>query len=512
MARHRTSPASSSNQHRTSGIIERVSPKITAFFPVHKHGHERTIDVIGKRLRSGVVLRDASVSPAMTVEKTFKCSRRSSAYGAAHASNSKAVAADVKCTSSGFGFFGKMPANLHWSVFDGIDVKCLCSLAMTSSALNSALLKYIDSRHFLHRIQRESKAFFMVEGDCKERFFTTEDPFYCYGTLLKSASVCFPTKKRITILMTFFRKALDYGIECRGLGRILHTMCSNWAFSECKKVIDAVLLSTKGRLEHILKKIENSRSIETLSEVITEFRGTFLPLLLSGRDAKYEGGDAEYAFWLSAVMRCSPKAEAQSKLLMMLFGPVTSHSGTINWRLFCDETIMTYNEAEKTIKPLSDALTVLMRTKQIAGFPNPWNQHDIFNIVEELSTTPEPWAFENFAFLLLFCPSLIPISLTARLENNYAGEACMMFHTFASMSQRWNSDICDVLRQPITQAMRSLGAERGRMFFNLICDSYAEQLKLFSQRGRGGADDLSAFISSHAAVRPILQLISESLW
>ncbi|VDM66451.1 unnamed protein product [Strongylus vulgaris] len=209
-------------------------------------------------------------------------------------------------------------------------------------------------------------------------------------------------------------------------------MCSKWAFSECSKVIDVILAGTKGRLKHILNKLENYTS-GSLSNVEMELRSTVLPLLLSGKDAKYEGGDVEYAFWLSSVMRCCSKASAQSKLLMILFGPVTRDSGEtiINWRLFCDETIPTYNEAEKTIKPLSDALHVLIKTKQIDEFPNSWNQHDVFNIVEELSTTPEPWAFENFVSLLLFRPSLISVSLTARLENNYADEACLMFHTFA---------------------------------------------------------------------------------
>lgn len=56
-------------------------------------------------------------------------------------------------------------------------------------------------------------------------------------------------------------------------------------------------------------------------------RNAFVPLLLSGRDAKYEGAEVEYAFWLSAVMRCYAHAGDQSKLLMILFGPTTTDAG-----------------------------------------------------------------------------------------------------------------------------------------------------------------------------------------
>ncbi|KIH52649.1 hypothetical protein ANCDUO_17248 [Ancylostoma duodenale] len=72
-----------------------------------------------------------------------------------------------------------------------------------------------------------------------------------------------------------------------------------------------------------------------------------------------------------------------------------------------------------------------MKTREIDDFHHSWSQHDVFNVIEELSTTPEPWSFENFVSLLLFRPALIPISLTARLEHNYADEACLMFNTFA---------------------------------------------------------------------------------
>ncbi|KIH53974.1 hypothetical protein ANCDUO_15881 [Ancylostoma duodenale] len=209
-------------------------------------------------------------------------------------------------------------------------------------------------------------------------------------------------------------------------------MCSKWAFSECAKVLDSMLSARKGRLRKILNRLHEVPP-GSLPKVEMELRNAFVPLLLSGRDAKYEGAEVEYAFWLSAVMRCYEQAGDQSKLLMILFGPATTDSGEtlINWQLLCDHTIMSQSVAEELLKPLSDALHVLMKTKEIDDFHHSWSQHDVFNVIEELSTTPEPWSFENFVSLLLFRPALIPISLTARLEHNYADEACLMFNTFA---------------------------------------------------------------------------------
>ncbi|RCN39076.1 hypothetical protein ANCCAN_15020 [Ancylostoma caninum] len=491
--------------------------KITCYFPVRKRGREDASDVYGKRLRRGVMISDVGfASPAgVLLDVTplrLRCLRSRDEL-CTNTETPKCVANSEPPETTPFGAFGELPVISYFSLFDSLDVPCLSSLSMTSSAWTSHLVKYIHSNAFLQRVERESAAFSISEQGCKENFFTIKDPFYCYGKLLKSVSVCFPTLRRVAILTLFCQKAIEFGIDSFGIGRVIHTMCSKWAFSECAKILDSVLSARKGRLRKILCRLHKAAP-GSLPEVEMELRDAFVPLLLSGRDAKYEGAEVEYAFWLSAIMRCYEQAADQSKLLMILFGPTTTDSGgtLINWQLLCDHTIMSQSVAEELLKPLSDALHVLMTTKEIDDFHHSWTQHDVFNVIEELSTTPEPWSFENFVSLLLFRPTLIPISLTARLENNYADEACLMFNTFAIISYRWSMDVCRVIRQPIMQTMRALTRERGRMFYNEICETYARQLKQASLRGQGGARDLSILMASHAAVSPVLQLMSESLW
>ncbi|KAL6723343.1 hypothetical protein Aduo_018358 [Ancylostoma duodenale] len=491
--------------------------KITSYFLVRKRSHEDASDVYGKRFRLDVMIRDvrfASQSGVLldAIPLRLRYLRNRDEL-CTSTETPTCVANSEPRETTPFGAFGELPAISYFSLFDSLDVPCLSSLGMTSSAWTSHLIKYIHSNAFLRRVQRESAAFSISEQGCKENFFTIKDPFYCYGKLLKSVSVCFPTMRRVAILTSFCQKAIEFGIDSFGIGRVIHTMCSKWDFSECAKIFDSMLCARKGRLRKILNRLRKAPP-GSLPKVEMEVRNAFVPLLLSGRDAKYEGAEIEYAFWLSAVMRCYEQAADQSKLLMILFGPTTTDSGEtlINWQLLCDHTIMSQSVAEELLKPLSDALHVLMKTREIDDSHHSWTQQNVFNVIEELTTTPEPWSFENFVSVLLFCPTLIPISLTARLERNYADEACLMFNTFAIISYRWRVDVCRIIRQPVMQTMRALTRQRGRMFYNKICETYARQLKQASLRGQDGARDLSILMASHAAVSPLLQQMSESLW
>ncbi|KAK6736986.1 hypothetical protein RB195_019589 [Necator americanus] len=519
---HSTTPTSARSPRRLVDRIfrRRIDSRITSYFPVRKRYLEDFSGVHGKRMRRGVMISDVGfASPNTTCNGTTPLHFRNLSIEEEepeYAVNLRSASTDsglsVRALTA-LGTFEELPHTLFFPLFDSLDASCLSSFCMTSSAWTSYLLNYIRSNSFLQRVQRESKAFSVSEGGCKKNFFTRQDPFYLYGILLKSVSVCLSTARRVAILMSFCQNAVEYGIDRFGVGRVIHTMCSKWAFSECAKVFESLLNINKGRLRNILKKLEKS-SPGSLPLIEMEFRKAALPLLLSGIDAKYEGSEVEYAFWLSEVMRCCTRCPAvQSKLLMILFGPTTTDSGQtlIDWRLFCDRTITTQNHAEELLKPLSEALHVLMMTKQL-DIHQPWSQHDVFNVIEELTTTPEPWSFENFVSLLLFRPALIPVSLTARMQHNYTDEACLMFNAFATMSQRWNMDVCQIIRQPIMQTMATLAREHGRIFYNHICETYAQQLKQLSQRGQDAAEDLSILMASHAAVTPLLQLMSQSLW
>lgn len=53
-------------------------------------------------------------------------------------------------------------------------------------------------------------------------FYLTVDRIL--GKLLKSVSVCFPTVRRVAILMLFCQKAIEYGIDSFGIGRVIHTV------------------------------------------------------------------------------------------------------------------------------------------------------------------------------------------------------------------------------------------------------------------------------------------------
>uniref|UniRef100_A0A0K0DDC0 Integrase catalytic domain-containing protein n=1 Tax=Angiostrongylus cantonensis TaxID=6313 RepID=A0A0K0DDC0_ANGCA len=56
------------------------------------------------------------------------------------------------------------------------------------------------------------------------------------------------------------------------------------------------------------------------------------------------------------------------------------------------------------------------------------------------------------------------------MNHNYVDEACLIY---------------EVVRQPLMQTMHALTRDRGREFYDNVCDLYARQMKEFSLRGEG---------------------------
>ncbi|VDO18770.1 unnamed protein product [Heligmosomoides polygyrus] len=214
------------------------------------------------------------------------------------------------------------------------------------------------------------------------------------GKLLKAVSICFPTSKRVTLLKRFCERAISHGINLHGLGRIIHTastllqMCHKWAFSECAKVLHAILELNDCRLKKALKQISEGEP-GSLPKVEMEVREFIRSLLLTGRDARYEGADVEWIFWISAVIRTFTEPMSQSRLLMVLFGPTVELNGevAVDWRLFCEHVVTSLELAETIVKPLSDVLHLLLKTNRLERTEYVWTQHDVFNVIEELSSS-----------------------------------------------------------------------------------------------------------------------------
>ncbi|KAJ1353496.1 hypothetical protein KIN20_010134 [Parelaphostrongylus tenuis] len=158
--------------------------------------------------------------------------------------------------STPLGVFGELPPSLIRSMFDLLEVSALTPLCMTSPAWTEYALDYIYSQSFLQRVQREGASFLEQQGLSSCKFFTPTDPFYCYGKFLKSVTVCLPFSKKFEVLMSFCERAFFYdGIDNLGVGRVLHTVCSDWALSRRDKVFEAILEWKSGQLKKALKKL-----------------------------------------------------------------------------------------------------------------------------------------------------------------------------------------------------------------------------------------------------------------
>uniref|UniRef100_A0A0N5AYC3 FBXO47 ARM repeats region domain-containing protein n=1 Tax=Syphacia muris TaxID=451379 RepID=A0A0N5AYC3_9BILA len=144
----------------------------------------------------------------------------------------------------------------------------------------------------------------------------------------------------------------------------------------------------------------------------------------------------EVAFWISAIIRTQKSSAGRARLLFLLYGPLKNvGEGKLNEVDFSKRSISTYAESIGYLKPLSDALYFLASSKFLPESHKElnWTETEMFNVIEELTTSPEPWCFDNFASLILHRPCLIPLTFVPRVMNGFVDEAGQLFNTMKTV-------------------------------------------------------------------------------
>ncbi|KJH50398.1 hypothetical protein DICVIV_03409 [Dictyocaulus viviparus] len=277
---------SSRSSQWMNNIFRRVDgSRITSYFPVRKRVRQNVDEDRCKRFRHGMTICDVRFMPQTessqeTTPLILRCVEFQSEMNPLQHTDLRKSDGEKNCFTYGLvpvanssssvtghlavriptalGAFEELPSNLLHLLFDNIDVSCLISLCLTSSAWTQYALDYVYSNSFLQRVEREGLCFSENEGESSSNFFTLLDPFFCYGNLLKCVSVSFHSSKRIEILISFCERAfLCERIGNLGVGRVLHTMCSSWSYSERAKVLQAVLDWKGGQLKNALKQLSD---------------------------------------------------------------------------------------------------------------------------------------------------------------------------------------------------------------------------------------------------------------
>lgn len=145
----------------------------------------------------------------------------------------------------------------------------------------------------------------------------------------------------------------------------------------------------KRRLVVLLYSQSNALQIRRL------LRGYFLNPLCKKTSTQLENSEA--ALWLSSILRNLEKPESQAQLLVVLFGPaskgnfqfkylIISVLGQVDWTSSVDNVVTSEKEAESRFYPLANAISELLKLRELKQSLCHWKDSEIFNLIEEITS------------------------------------------------------------------------------------------------------------------------------
>uniref|UniRef100_A0A9J2PXP4 F-box domain-containing protein n=1 Tax=Ascaris lumbricoides TaxID=6252 RepID=A0A9J2PXP4_ASCLU len=387
---------------KVNGTVE--STKITDYFVVRKRrsissDEESDMDTSKKRVKNEVHAGNDQVVPEAEQSENLQ----------SQMSRWCRFAILKKLPENPLGIFATLSPDIFLTIIDRIPVARLATLAETSLEMNSLLRCYATSGTAGKRFIKETA----VIGVPLNVQMTNEDPFYAWGMLLKSVTITDSASKRIDYFSVFYARFL-----------------TQWDFCECARLLHSLFKTTEsGLYRAILETLDEPDGLHPDKEM--KIRRRLKNLFLSHQYPDIR----DASFWLSAILRMHLNTTKQAKLLYILFGPTRLNDfleEVIDWHDLCEIPVSTLVTSKQKLGPLSDALLTLMQTRCLGSSEFVYNEADMFNLLEELTTYPQPWPFENFVALLLNRTALIPIALAFRMMHGYGEEAGQMFNAMRS--------------------------------------------------------------------------------
>uniref|UniRef100_A0A915B4L6 F-box domain-containing protein n=1 Tax=Parascaris univalens TaxID=6257 RepID=A0A915B4L6_PARUN len=482
---------------RINHIVE--STKITDYFVVRKRrsissDEESDMETSKKRVKNEADTSNDQVVP----EVGYSVNHQS------HMSRRCRFAILKNLPENPLGIFATLSPEIFLTIIERIPVARLVSLAETSLEMNSLLRCYATSGTAGKRFVKET-AVIRVPLNVQ---MTNEDPFYAWGMLLKSVTITESASKRIDYFGIFYARYRNRCDEA-GWGRCIMAFLKQWDFCECARLLHSLFSTTEsGLYRTILETLDEPDGLHPDKEM--KIRRRLKNLFLSHQYPDIR----DASFWLSAILRTHLNTTKQAKLLYILFGPTRLNDflqEVIDWRDLCEIPVSTLVSSKQKLGPLSDALLTLLQTKCLGNSEFVYNEADMFNILEELTTYPQPWPFDNFVALLLNRTALIPIALAFRMMHGYVEETGQMFNSMRLLLYRWHLPVVRYLERPMRQTMITLQRfQRVALMRSILMaqfDATAERLDELPGRQQEFLEELQAT----AVTSPLLRLLGMML-
>ncbi|CAB04206.2 FBXO47 ARM repeats region domain-containing protein [Caenorhabditis elegans] len=405
-----------------------------------------------------------------------------------------------------YGSFGKLPYDAVIHILTRTPYNLLSRMVMTSSCWNQTIGAYMRSGAFRRR--------WLLDIDIAPSSKPL-DPFFDMGKLVRCLTINYEWKARLDCLKSFMTLAYESGALIAGLGKMIHAFTNRPDEDIVLEQIDdivamllALVSGLKDDLSAVLFTPETDRELEELDNmpILREemkLRKKTLNLFLNNGSSDPAHGVNKY--FLSSLMKVFKTAHnaLPTALFYLLFSPTTIQDDeeVIHWHRLSLLSVVTSEEAEE-LKPLSRAMCALIQCRNLKHVL-PWSKNTIFNLMEEITTYPNPWSMSTFVALNVLEPELVPIGVVARMNRNHEDEAGDIICTMKMLLHRWDMDVYGVMESIIDTIKAVLKPYQRRILFDRCWDWH--QRNIDEHRNQmGHFSDIRAEIESQIEVMPVL--------
>ncbi|CAI5441636.1 unnamed protein product [Caenorhabditis angaria] len=513
-----TTPSSHRNENsfrrNTRNLATNISNKLTSFFGVRKRYSENSSLPTATKRRRSYVDDGVKVKSPVSVVSSPDGRNISPLLMRARGFPLRPISFEEPTP---FGSFENLPIDVVNFFLDTLKYSHLGSLSVTSKDWMKNIQLYVNSLVFEKKWVKEMLAF---DNKSPEKY-TEMDPFYGMGVLVRKLTSSEKSfENRLSVFQQYLKVARLHTKSTEGCGRMIHGFMKDHSsmtpqqYSLFFQVVFNVFHGVKWQLEVILDVVDETYRkpagpFFSLPKMIHEMnvRKTIKNLFLSNMDTdpNSESNRCFLSFFLNEFKHKG--MSKLSKLMYLLFAPTIRirHHEIIHWSRFSELVVTTEDEAQSVLKPMANALRALMECKRSSA-EKPWMKNSIFNLMEEMTTYPEPWSMNTFVSLLLMQPCLIPISIVARMQKDHEQEAGDMLCTMKLLLHRWGNNVEEYLSLPFKSIVESLPVNQLRQLHDCIWMWHQTNINELRER-YDTFSDISAEYQSQIALLPLLQTL-----
>uniref|UniRef100_A0A914LRG8 F-box domain-containing protein n=1 Tax=Meloidogyne incognita TaxID=6306 RepID=A0A914LRG8_MELIC len=330
--------------------------------------------------------------------------------------------------------FASLPLEIVFQIFDSSSPKDLANICVLNRLHFNRVSAYLNSERFFVRFRK------IFSSSAKES--NSDFPPNDFARLIRLCCLLRGKAPNAiscsNFIIQLYQKIDSYDKyhDKNYWGKLITKISFDW--SQSHFISFMIMFSESTGLLTRVRNFFKSKKNNEVEELA--LRRVILSLFLN--DCSFSTNDnssnviQQISFRLSAILHLfGENGEHKYRLMLLLTAPTSTRLDQendgfklqpmefVNYQRIVADPIFDRQSAQTYLGELPQLVEQLLFTKSLDMKELRWNELELFNFLELLTTYPEPWVLRNFASLLILAPGLAKIAICIRALHGDPAEA-----------------------------------------------------------------------------------------